>query len=245
MCLSHRLAGVLVILLLATCCYAQAPSPSVNPSPTASAASSNSQASATPAKPDSTTVKISTSGLELSGFPIWIIWVVIAVAVVIFLIWFYLLRSKNKKRDRLLLPTAVAAIISGLALTFLVGGWWGRKGAREELRDLIAARGTIEGPTTQTSPQLTAPPASQPTSRLTFQTTPQTTPQPSPQPSPQPTPQPSPQPSNIRTDNLPQGPTWPISTIVIGGFSFLFFIQMDILLYFYLRLRGRWDRPEK
>ena len=140
------LALVFALLPIATLAQTSSPSPavSIQPSPSPQATTTNT--------PDSTSVKISASGLELSGFPTWIIWVVLAVAVVAFVLWFFLVRS-NKGPDWLAIGTVGIASILFLALMFLVGNWWGRSSARSELRELIGSRtGTIEVSAPQTAP---------------------------------------------------------------------------------------------
>jgi hypothetical protein len=246
MCLSRRLLTLLIVAFFCiyfypqATAYAQTVSPTnTNPLPSANVASPTPQASATPCKADSTLVKVSTSELVFSGFPTWIIAVLIGVAAIVFLIWYFLLRSK-KRSDKSnkwswiwswASPLAVGICITLLlALTLSVGILLGRRSAREELRDFIAARGgTIEFPTNQASPQLSPTPTSPSNAQLTSQASPQQTPEPSP----------SPQPSLQQSQ--PQPSAWPISTIVVGTFGFLFLIGAEILLYIWLRwgYRGR------
>ena len=118
----------------------------------------------TQTKSDSTSVKISTSGLELSGYPTWIIWVVLAVAVVAFVLWFFLLRS-DKGPSWLLIGTVGIAGIFFLASMFFVGNWWGRSSARSELRELIGRAQTTEvsapQPTPMPQPTTTTPQTNQ------------------------------------------------------------------------------------
>jgi len=137
---SHRLALVFIIFAVCHGCYAQTTAPSVAPSPAV-------QISPTPCPP--TSIKISTTGLELVGFQTWIIWLVLGVAVVAFVVWFFLLRSEKASFWSAAIP-AVVVIIGVMVLLLMIGDWWGRRGARAELRDMIAARGpTIEIPTPQ------------------------------------------------------------------------------------------------
>ena len=88
---------------------------------------------------DTTTVRISREGIELSGFPTWIIWVLIGVAVVCVII-FFVLRSKDTTSDMPFFVLGVIFLLILGAIVFSVGSWWGRSSARSELQQIIAAQ---------------------------------------------------------------------------------------------------------
>jgi hypothetical protein len=111
-------------------------------------------------------LKLSTSGLELSGFPTWIIFIVLGVAVAAFVVWYFLLRSEKERFSRFLIPLGALAALSVIALSVLAGYWRGREDTRTELREIIGRSTEI------------AIPAPQPTPQATVQTIPQLTPTP-------------------------------------------------------------------
>lgn len=136
---SHRLVVGFIVLTLCHCCYAQIASPSVAPSPAA-------QTSPTPCPP--TSIKVSTTGLELSGFPTWIIWVFLAAAIVGVLFSTIMFKADAEKFATPLVVAILLICILVLGMTFSFGSWWGHRAARNELQELIAARAasTVEVP---------------------------------------------------------------------------------------------------
>lgn len=186
-------------------------SPPVNASPSPSPGNAG-----TPDKLNPTLVRISPSGLELSGFPTWIIWVLLGVAVAAFLVWFFLLKS-DKRPDWLLIGSVVFAGIFLLGVMLAIGSWWGRRSARAELQDLIAAQ----------TRNLASP--SQPA--LAPQASPGSVPQASPSPIGQST-----VPSVVAS---PSASTGPALYMVIMDFALLVGTEMALFMYIYLR----WGSP--
>jgi len=147
----------LLSLTLTTASLAQTPSPSPSV-----AAPANTQANPSPtvtSSAASSSVKISTSGLELSGFPIWIIWVLLATGVVAVVLWIILTRTaKNDAPGWPFAVTAILALIAVVGLLLSIGSWWGRRSSRAELQQLIAIRSaTSEVPAPQTTLQSQEP----------------------------------------------------------------------------------------
>jgi hypothetical protein len=143
------LSLLLIALSIAQPAYSQA-TPNANPTPVASVSVSPSP---TATQQQQTTVKVSTSGLELSGFPTWIIFLLLGVAIVAFMVWFFLLRSESNKTGLL----GIVGVLAVIAFSFVFGMWWGRGAARAELREIIGRNASIEIPVTQPAQQTPLP----------------------------------------------------------------------------------------
>jgi hypothetical protein len=77
----------------------------------------------------STTVEISTQGIKLVGFPVWIIWIVLASAVLAsigFLYYRTRTKSETKQGKALLWVTGAISALLLLSLFLLLGLWWGQ-----------------------------------------------------------------------------------------------------------------------
>lgn len=136
---------LILILVLASSALAVAQVPTPSPSGTADARLNGTPSpTAHPEAVPNTTVKVSTTGIELSGFPTWIIWLVLGVGAVAFLIWYLLLRSDKAEKSRLGLVSI--SILALPVLFVLVGYWLGRRWSNDELQAALAARTTVTVP---------------------------------------------------------------------------------------------------
>ena len=133
-------ALVLIVLAAITLtAIAQTPSPSSSLTPTPTQTVNQTTPTPSPqSTPCSTLVKVTSDGIELAGFPNWIIAVVIAVGFVALVIWFKLLRPKASEVSRF--AAGGMFVVALLAIAILVGYSVGRRNANQELQEIIVAR---------------------------------------------------------------------------------------------------------
>ena len=139
---------VVLVLSLFTLSLGQQPNASIQqspaPLPTTSPATTNQVNQLPAASPAPTTgVKISVQGLELTGFPTWIIWVLVGVAAVALVVWILLFRSYRASTASITTAGVLAAVLT-IVLVFLLGNWWGKSSARSELEKQAAAKAAIQ-----------------------------------------------------------------------------------------------------
>ena len=148
---------VVLVFSLFTLSLGQQPNTSIQqsptPLPTTSPITTNQVNQLPAASPAPTTaVKVSVEGLELTGFPTWIIWVLIGVAAVALVAWILLFRSYKATTASITTAGVLVAILT-IVLVFLIGNWWGKSSARSELEKQAAAKAAIQVQTLPDTPE--------------------------------------------------------------------------------------------
>jgi hypothetical protein len=92
--------------------------------------------------PNPITVKISTSGIEVSGLPVWFNIALIVGVLIAFAIWFFFVKSESES----MISNAVGLIITLFLLVLIPTGlfWWGRLSANSDIKGQIAVRERAE-----------------------------------------------------------------------------------------------------